>query len=140
MIFILLNWSFVLWCYFQLNNLVEKNAVNVDWRCSFYLNLIAHSSFSVTVLICRYPFHPLIAKTCCCPLVMLNLLRFMWSWAYICFLGLICTCLDSELSDGINSRFCFFFKEGVWFLITVELQPAKLNPDNFFTSLSWLHN
>ncbi|KAK1395960.1 Cw7 protein [Heracleum sosnowskyi] len=38
----------------QLNNLVEKNAVNVDWRCSFYLNLIAHSSFSVTVLICSH--------------------------------------------------------------------------------------
>ncbi|XP_017252371.1 uncharacterized protein LOC108222911 [Daucus carota subsp. sativus] len=38
----------------ELNNLVEKNAVNVDWRCSFYLNLIAHSSFSVTVLICSH--------------------------------------------------------------------------------------
>lgn len=38
----------------QLNNLVEKNAANVDWRCSFYLNLIAHSSFSVTVLICSH--------------------------------------------------------------------------------------
>ncbi|KAL8145344.1 hypothetical protein AgCh_003511 [Apium graveolens] len=38
----------------QMNNLVEKNAENVDWRCSFYLNLIAHSSFSVTVLICSH--------------------------------------------------------------------------------------
>jgi len=26
----------------------------VDWRHSFYLNLIAHSSYTATVAICRY--------------------------------------------------------------------------------------
>ncbi|KAK1366932.1 Cw7 protein [Heracleum sosnowskyi] len=36
----------------KLNNLVDENTVGVDWRCSYYLNLIAHTSFSVTVAIC----------------------------------------------------------------------------------------
>ncbi|KAI8550110.1 hypothetical protein RHMOL_Rhmol06G0078900 [Rhododendron molle] len=37
----------------KLNVLVDKNSVDVDWRRSFYLNLIAHTMFSVTVAICR---------------------------------------------------------------------------------------
>ncbi|KAF5942792.1 hypothetical protein HYC85_020434 [Camellia sinensis] len=36
------------------NDLVDKNSVDVDWRRSFYLNLIAHTSFSVTVAICSH--------------------------------------------------------------------------------------
>lgn len=38
----------------QLDNLVSENSAEVDWRRSFYLNLIAHTSFTVTVAICRY--------------------------------------------------------------------------------------
>lgn len=36
----------------KLERLVGVNPANVDWRCSFYLNLIAHTSFTVTVAIC----------------------------------------------------------------------------------------
>ncbi|KAI8550109.1 hypothetical protein RHMOL_Rhmol06G0078900 [Rhododendron molle] len=38
----------------KLNVLVDKNSVDVDWRRSFYLNLIAHTMFSVTVAICSH--------------------------------------------------------------------------------------
>ncbi|KAI8014479.1 Uncharacterized protein KIAA0930 [Camellia lanceoleosa] len=38
----------------KLDDLVDKNSVDVDWRRSFYLNLIAHTLFSVTVAICSY--------------------------------------------------------------------------------------
>lgn len=38
----------------KFNDLVDKNSVDVDWRRSFYLNLIAHTSFSVTVAICSH--------------------------------------------------------------------------------------
>ncbi|CAL0305780.1 unnamed protein product [Lupinus luteus] len=38
----------------ELSNLVDETSVHVDWRRSFYLNLIAHTSFSVTVAICSY--------------------------------------------------------------------------------------
>ncbi|XP_052202169.1 uncharacterized protein LOC127807955 isoform X2 [Diospyros lotus] len=38
----------------KLDDLVDKNFVDVDWRRSFYLNLIAHTSFSVTVAICSH--------------------------------------------------------------------------------------
>ncbi|KAL1310382.1 hypothetical protein HN51_053016 [Arachis hypogaea] len=38
----------------ELKNLVDETSLNVDWRRSFYLNLIAHTSFSVTVAICSY--------------------------------------------------------------------------------------
>ncbi|KAF5955489.1 hypothetical protein HYC85_008345 [Camellia sinensis] len=38
----------------KLDDLVDKNSVYVDWRRSFYLNLIAHTLFSVTVAICSY--------------------------------------------------------------------------------------
>ncbi|KAL6511654.1 hypothetical protein OROGR_021251 [Orobanche gracilis] len=37
----------------SLDDLVGENAIIIDWRRSFYLNLIAHTSFSVTVAICR---------------------------------------------------------------------------------------
>ncbi|OAY51039.1 uncharacterized protein KIAA0930 homolog isoform X2 [Manihot esculenta] len=36
----------------KLDNLVSENSKEVDWRRSFYLNLIAHTSFTVTVAIC----------------------------------------------------------------------------------------
>ncbi|XP_073031376.1 uncharacterized protein [Primulina eburnea] len=36
----------------KLDELVGDYSVEVDWRRSFYLNLIAHTSFSVTVAIC----------------------------------------------------------------------------------------
>ncbi|KAF8377670.1 hypothetical protein HHK36_031054 [Tetracentron sinense] len=36
----------------KLEKLVDLNSVDVDWRRSFYLNLIAHTSFTVTVAIC----------------------------------------------------------------------------------------
>lgn len=36
----------------ELSNLVDETSIDVDWRRSFYLNLIAHTSFSVTVAIC----------------------------------------------------------------------------------------
>ncbi|KAK7271424.1 hypothetical protein RJT34_27309 [Clitoria ternatea] len=38
----------------KLSDLVDQTSVNVDWRRSFYLNLIAHTSFSVTVAICSH--------------------------------------------------------------------------------------
>lgn len=38
----------------QMDDLISENSVDVDWRCSFYLNMIAHTSFTVTVAICRY--------------------------------------------------------------------------------------
>ncbi|XP_038886080.1 uncharacterized protein KIAA0930 homolog [Benincasa hispida] len=38
----------------KLDNLVGGASVDVDWRRSFYLNLIAHTSFTVTVAICSH--------------------------------------------------------------------------------------
>ncbi|PON65550.1 CW [Parasponia andersonii] len=38
----------------KLDDMVGENAIDVDWRRSFYLNLIAHTSFSVTVAICSH--------------------------------------------------------------------------------------
>ncbi|KAL6511691.1 hypothetical protein OROGR_021288 [Orobanche gracilis] len=38
----------------KLDDLVGENAIIIDWRRSFYLNLIAHTSFSVTVAICSH--------------------------------------------------------------------------------------
>ncbi|XP_057502859.1 uncharacterized protein LOC130786574 isoform X2 [Actinidia eriantha] len=38
----------------KLDALVDRDSVHVDWRSSFYLNLIAHTSFSVTVAICSH--------------------------------------------------------------------------------------
>nr|GEY71778.1 hypothetical protein [Tanacetum cinerariifolium] len=37
----------------KLDDLVGESSVIVDWRRSLYLNLIAHTSYSVTVAICR---------------------------------------------------------------------------------------
>ncbi|XP_074264014.1 uncharacterized protein LOC141586620 isoform X2 [Silene latifolia] len=36
----------------KLDSMVGDNVLEVDWRRSFYLNLIAHTSFTVTVAIC----------------------------------------------------------------------------------------
>uniref|UniRef100_A0A1D1YG87 Uncharacterized protein KIAA0930 n=1 Tax=Anthurium amnicola TaxID=1678845 RepID=A0A1D1YG87_9ARAE len=36
----------------QLEKVAGENSAEVDWRRSFYLNLIAHTSFTVTVAIC----------------------------------------------------------------------------------------
>ncbi|XP_045800178.1 uncharacterized protein KIAA0930 homolog isoform X1 [Trifolium pratense] len=36
----------------ELSNLIDETSIDVDWRRSFYLNLIAHTSFTVTVAIC----------------------------------------------------------------------------------------
>ncbi|KMZ56027.1 putative Cw7 protein [Zostera marina] len=36
----------------KLENVVGQSALEVDWRRSFYLNLIAHTSFTVTIAIC----------------------------------------------------------------------------------------
>lgn len=38
----------------KLDKLVSENSAEVDWRRSFYLNLIAHTSFTVTVAICSH--------------------------------------------------------------------------------------
>ncbi|CAK8540465.1 unnamed protein product [Lathyrus sativus] len=38
----------------KLSTLVDETSIDVDWRRSFYLNLIAHTSFTVTVAICRF--------------------------------------------------------------------------------------
>ncbi|KAF3447467.1 hypothetical protein FNV43_RR12653 [Rhamnella rubrinervis] len=38
----------------KLDNLVGENSKEVDWRSSFYLNLVAHTSFTVTVAICSH--------------------------------------------------------------------------------------
>ncbi|KAG5065344.1 uncharacterized protein KIAA0930 homolog isoform X1 [Glycine soja] len=38
----------------KLSNLVDETSIDVNWRRSFYLNLIAHTSFSVTVAICSH--------------------------------------------------------------------------------------
>ncbi|XP_071925105.1 uncharacterized protein [Coffea arabica] len=38
----------------KLDELVGDSLLTVDWRRSFYLNLIAHSSFTVTVAICSH--------------------------------------------------------------------------------------
>lgn len=36
----------------KLDNIISEKFMEVDWRRSFYLNLIAHTSFTVTVAIC----------------------------------------------------------------------------------------
>ncbi|KAF6136899.1 hypothetical protein GIB67_018938 [Kingdonia uniflora] len=36
----------------KLENVIGENSADVDWRRSFYLNLIAHTTFTVTVAIC----------------------------------------------------------------------------------------
>ncbi|KAF5461950.1 hypothetical protein F2P56_018008 [Juglans regia] len=38
----------------KLDMVVGESSVDVDWRRSFYLNLIAHTSFTVTVAICSH--------------------------------------------------------------------------------------
>jgi hypothetical protein len=38
----------------QLGKVIGQSIRQVDWQRSFYLNLICHSSFSLTVAICRY--------------------------------------------------------------------------------------
>ncbi|KAK1432322.1 hypothetical protein QVD17_09217 [Tagetes erecta] len=38
----------------KLDDLVGESSVIIDWRRSLYLNLIAHTSYSVTVAICSY--------------------------------------------------------------------------------------
>ncbi|XP_073306586.1 uncharacterized protein [Primulina huaijiensis] len=38
----------------KLDELLGENSEDLDWRRSFYLNLIAHTSFSVTVAICSH--------------------------------------------------------------------------------------
>ncbi|KDP41590.1 hypothetical protein JCGZ_15997 [Jatropha curcas] len=38
----------------KLDNLVSEHSKEIDWRRSFYLNLIAHTSFTVTVAICSH--------------------------------------------------------------------------------------
>ncbi|TXG52560.1 hypothetical protein EZV62_021729 [Acer yangbiense] len=38
----------------KLDNLLGKSSMEVDWRRSYYLNMIAHTSFSVTVAICSH--------------------------------------------------------------------------------------
>ncbi|KAK9069493.1 hypothetical protein SSX86_011397 [Deinandra increscens subsp. villosa] len=38
----------------KLDDLVGESSVVIDWRRSLYLNLIAHTSYSVTVAICSY--------------------------------------------------------------------------------------
>ncbi|GAV56633.1 DUF2045 domain-containing protein [Cephalotus follicularis] len=38
----------------KLDKLLGENLAEVDWRRSFYLNMIAHTSFSVTVAICSH--------------------------------------------------------------------------------------
>ncbi|WCJ35585.1 CW7 [Euphorbia peplus] len=38
----------------KLDNMISENPQEVDWRRSFYLNLVAHTSFSVTVAICSH--------------------------------------------------------------------------------------
>ncbi|XP_062163910.1 uncharacterized protein LOC133870724 [Alnus glutinosa] len=38
----------------KLDTLVGESSVDVDWRRSFYLNFIAHTSFTVTVAICSH--------------------------------------------------------------------------------------
>uniref|UniRef100_A0A7N2RF39 Uncharacterized protein n=1 Tax=Quercus lobata TaxID=97700 RepID=A0A7N2RF39_QUELO len=38
----------------KLDTLVGESSVEVDWRRSFYLNLIAHTTFTVTVAICSH--------------------------------------------------------------------------------------
>ncbi|KAI7737192.1 hypothetical protein M8C21_009031 [Ambrosia artemisiifolia] len=42
------------WAATKLDDLVGESSVIVDWRRSLYLNLIAHTSYSVTVAICSY--------------------------------------------------------------------------------------
>ncbi|KAK4277389.1 hypothetical protein QN277_015395 [Acacia crassicarpa] len=38
----------------KLDDLIDETSTDVDWRRSFYLNLIAHTSFSVTIAICSH--------------------------------------------------------------------------------------
>ena len=41
-------------CNYQLEKLINVNSSEIDWERSFYLNLVAHTSYTVTVAICRY--------------------------------------------------------------------------------------
>jgi hypothetical protein len=54
--FLLSHWAnsapFV--CNYQLEKLINVNSSELDWERSFYLNLVAHTSYTVTVAICRY--------------------------------------------------------------------------------------
>ena len=40
----------------QLEKVIGDSANQVDWRRSLYLNMIAHTSYTLTVAICRYVF------------------------------------------------------------------------------------
>lgn len=44
----------LLFCNYQLEKLINANSTEVDWERSFYLNLVAHTSYTVTVALCRY--------------------------------------------------------------------------------------
>ena len=51
------SWFFIcspLFYVEQLEKISNINSAGVDWERSFYLNLIAHTSYTVTVAICRY--------------------------------------------------------------------------------------
>lgn len=55
------NWP----CLFlvkQLDKVISANTAEVDWERSFYLNLIAHTSYTVTVAICGYGFLSVLLK------------------------------------------------------------------------------
>uniref|UniRef100_A0A453AS11 Uncharacterized protein n=1 Tax=Aegilops tauschii subsp. strangulata TaxID=200361 RepID=A0A453AS11_AEGTS len=39
----------------NLEKLINANSTEVDWERSFYLNLVAHTSYTVTVALCRSP-------------------------------------------------------------------------------------
>jgi len=46
----------------QLEKVINSNTVEVDWERSFYLNLIAHTSYTVTVAIFWYVYAAVMQK------------------------------------------------------------------------------
>jgi hypothetical protein len=50
--------------------------VEVDWERSFYLNLIAHTSYTVTVAIFRYVSAAVMEKFACLVIILNNCVKF----------------------------------------------------------------
>jgi hypothetical protein len=61
----------------QLEKVINSNTAEVDWERSFYLNLIAHTSYSVTVAIFWYVSAAVMPKVACLVVNLNNASNFM---------------------------------------------------------------
>jgi len=61
----------------QLEKVINSNTVEVDWEHSFYLNLIAHTFYTVTVAIFWYVSAAVMQKVACLVVILSNCIKFM---------------------------------------------------------------